>query len=81
MTKYDPLDLLGSTVGGAGYEDLLDHSEKIDLGGETCVFILDLPTLIAIKEKLGRDRDRAVFQILRRTHEERDRRPQGWPLW
>lgn len=76
MTKYGPLDLLGSTVGGQGYAELLPHTEQVDLGGGTRVRILDLPTLIRVKEELGRDRDRAVLPILRRTLEER-RRPQA----
>ena len=29
--------------------------------------VLDLETLIALKEELGRDKDRAVLDVLRRT--------------
>jgi predicted nucleotidyltransferase len=72
MTKSGPLDVLGSTVGG-GYEELMACTEQVDLGGGTRVRILDLPTLIRLKEKLGRDRDRAVLPILRRTLQERER--------
>ncbi len=71
MTKFGPLDLLGSVVGGEGYQELLEHTEQVDLGGGARVNILDLPTLIHLKELLGRDRDRAVLPILRRTLEER----------
>ena len=71
MTKFGPLDLLGSTVGGEGYEELLKHTEQVDLGAGTRVRILDLPTLIRMKETLGRERDMAVLPILRRTLEER----------
>lgn len=71
MTRHGPLDLLGSTVGGRGYRELLPRSEEVDLGEETRVRILDLPTLIEIKEQLGRDRDLAVLPILRRTLRER----------
>ena len=73
MTEYGPLDLLGSTVGGQGYEELLTKTEEVDLGMGTNVKILDLPTLIRMKEQLGRDRDRAVLPILRKTLEERQR--------
>ncbi len=76
MTRSGPLDLLGSTVGGADYEDLVEHSEKIDIGLGSPVLILDLPTLISIKEQLGRDRDKAVLPILRKTLEERTRKQQ-----
>jgi len=71
MTRFGPLDLLGSTVGGQGYRDLLEHAEPVELGRGTRVRILDLPTLIRMKEQLGRDRDKAVLPILRRALEER----------
>jgi hypothetical protein len=74
MTKFGPLDLLGSIVGGEGYEELIESTERVDIGAPTPVSILDLPTLIRHKEKLGRDRDMAVLPILRRTLEERQRR-------
>jgi len=76
MTESGPLDLLGSTVGG-GFEELLPHTEQVDIGGGTRVLILDLPTLIRQKEQLGRDRDKAVLPILRRTLQERQRNPDG----
>lgn len=71
MTKFGPLDLLGSIVGDQGYQELLEHTEQVDLGGGIRILILDLPTLILSKEKLGRDRDKSVLPILRRTLEER----------
>jgi hypothetical protein len=73
MTKYGPLDLLGSTIGGQGYEELLEKTEEVNLGGEIRIKILNLPTLIRMKEQLGRDRDRAVLPILRKTLEEHQR--------
>jgi len=36
--------------------------------------VLDLETLIAVKEELGGDKDRAVLPILRRTLEEKRKR-------
>ncbi|UCD28686.1 MAG: hypothetical protein JSV03_16675 [Planctomycetota bacterium] len=71
MTKFGPLDLSGSTSSGQGYQELLEHTEHIDLGEGIRVHILDLPTLISLKEKLGRDQDRAVLPILRKTLAER----------
>ena len=73
MTEFGPLDLLGSTVGGAGYAELMEHTEPVDLGEGIRVLILDLATLIQMKETLGRERDRAMLPILRRTLEERGR--------
>ena len=71
MTKFGPLDLLGSTVAGEGFPELLEHTELVELGMGKTVRILDLPTLIQIKEALARDRDLAVLPILRRTLAER----------
>ena len=71
MTRFGPLNLFGSTVGGEGYRELMEHTEQIDLSGGLRVHILDLPTLIRLKKELGRDRDKAVLPILQRTLEER----------
>lgn len=39
----------------------------------TLVRVLDLETLIAIKEDLGGEKDRAVLPVLRRTLEEKQK--------
>lgn len=41
------------------------------MGERIVVKVLDLETLIAIKEHLGGERDRAVLPVLRRTLEEK----------
>jgi hypothetical protein len=71
LTRLGHLDLLGSTVGGQGYNELIAHTESVDLGTGRPVRILDLPTLIRIKQELGGERDLAVLPILRRTLEEK----------
>ena len=71
MTRFGPLYLLGSTVGGQGRDELINHTEQIDLDTGAPVRILDLPTLIRIKESLAGERDKAVLPILRRTLEEK----------
>ncbi len=71
MTKAGPLDLSGSTFGGEGYSELLDHTQQVEIGGGTRVRVLDLPTLIRMKDVLDRERDRAVLPILRRTLQNR----------
>ena len=71
MTRFGPLDLLGSTAEDEGYGELLEHTEQIEIADEIRLRILDLPTLIRLKERLDRARDRAVLPILRRTLEER----------
>lgn len=73
ITRYGPLDLLGTIGRDLGYEELLPHSAELEIGDELRVRVLDLETLIAIKEELGGDKDRAMLPILRRTLEEKRR--------
>ena len=55
----------------AGDEDFPapEYSEACQLGD--MIRVLDLETLIAIKESIGCEKDRAVLPILRRTLEEK----------
>ena len=71
LTRYGPLDLLGKIGRDLGYHDLLPHSVEMDVGDGIGVRVLDLETLIAIKEELAGEKDRAVLPILRRTLQER----------
>lgn len=70
-TRYGPLDLLGTIGRDLGYEELLSHSAELEIGEGLRVRVLDLETLIAIKEQLGGEKDRATLPILRRTLEEK----------
>ena len=71
MTRAGPLDVLGVVVTGEGYTELAAHSDVFDLGSGLRVRVLDLPTIIAIKERLNRETDRAVLPLLRRTLNEK----------
>src|SRR3974377_14843 len=71
ITRYGPLDLLGTIGRNLGYDDLVPHSAEMDVGEGILVRVLDLETLIAIKEELGGEKDRAVLPVLRRTLEEK----------
>jgi predicted nucleotidyltransferase len=73
VTRYGPLDVLGTIGLDLGYEELLPHSMVIEIGDGLRIRVLDLETLIAIKEELGGDKDRAMLPILRRTLEEKRR--------
>lgn len=75
MTESGPLDLLGSTVRNQGYPELVEHTDELEIGDGTQIRVLDLPALIRMKEALGRDRDRAVLPILRRTLQQRGEGP------
>jgi hypothetical protein len=69
------LDVLG-TIGQArklGYEELLEHSHRVELGDGLNVAVLDLNQYILFKEELDGDKDRAMLPILRRTLLERQR--------
>jgi hypothetical protein len=65
------VDLLGTIGRDLGYSDLVPHSPKLDISEGLRIRVLDLETLIAIKEELGGEKDRAVLPILRRTLEEK----------
>ena len=71
ITRCGPLDLLGTIGRNLGYDDLLPHSFSMNVGEGTLVRVLDLETLIAIKEELGGEKDLAVLPVLRRTLEEK----------
>lgn len=72
-TRAGLLDLLGTLDTGQSYEDLLPHTVEVRLAEDLIVRVLNLPTLIAIKEAVGRDKDKAVLPILRRTLEEKEK--------
>ncbi len=62
-TRLGPLDCLGTLIDGRGFEELVLHSESIeDEGAEFRV--VDLSTLIDIKTKTGRAKDRLMLPVL-----------------
>jgi len=71
MTRWGPLDLLGTIGEAQGYSELLDRTVTLDAGQDLSVQVLDLSTLIQLKEQLANDKDRAILPILRRTLEEK----------
>jgi predicted nucleotidyltransferase len=66
-TRFGPFDLLGTIGEGLAYDDLLSQSTEMDIGQGLRVRVLNLETIIAIKEQLRRDKDVAVLAILRQT--------------
>jgi len=73
-TRWGPLDLLGTVGNARSYQDLAPHATQIDVADGLVVRVLDLETQIATKEEAGREKDRAMLPILRRTLEESRRR-------
>jgi hypothetical protein len=73
MTRHGPLDVLGTIGRSRSYEDLLPHTHEVEAAEGLRVRVLDLETLIAIKEEVGGEKDLAVLPIMRRTLEEKRR--------
>ena len=56
------------------WEDLLAHSRTMEIEPGVVVSVLDLETLIAVKEELGFPKDTAVLPVLRQALKERSER-------
>ncbi len=67
LTRFGPLDLLGTIGQGLGFEELLPKSDEVEIGEEMTVRVLNLETIILIKEQLASEKDVAALPILRRT--------------
>lgn len=65
-TRLGALDFLGD-LSGRGLEELLPNTVELTLGSELTIRILDLKTLIEIKEQAGRPKDLIMLPILRQT--------------
>ncbi|HSN82586.1 MAG TPA: hypothetical protein VLS88_08430 [Polyangiales bacterium] len=62
-TRLGPLDCLGTLIDGRGFEELVSHTESIkDEGVE--FLVVDLPTLIELKTRTGRAKDRLMLPVL-----------------
>jgi predicted nucleotidyltransferase len=74
VTRFGPLDLLASIGDGLTYEDLLPNSEEVSITEAVRIRVLKLDEIIAIKEKLGSEKDTAVLPTLRETAREAKKR-------
>jgi predicted nucleotidyltransferase len=78
LTRYGPLDLLATVGQGLSFSDLLPHSTEMDVGDGIRIRVLDLETIVLLKEQLAGEKDIAVLPILRRTLSElKKRKPRG----
>src|SRR5262245_30539102 len=66
-TDCGDLDCLGTVGEGQAYEDLLGRAPILELRPGLVGRVLDLPTLIELKEKAARPKDLAVLPVLRAT--------------
>jgi predicted nucleotidyltransferase len=67
LTRYGPVDLLATIGQGLDFSALLPRSTEMDIGDGIGVRVLDLETIIAVKEQLASEKDLAALPILRRT--------------
>lgn len=77
-TSLGPLDPLCEIGENLGYDELLIHTDEIS-DGVLVLRVLDLPTLISVKTKAGRAKDRMVVPILVATLQERTARKTPTP--
>lgn len=64
LSKYGPLDVLGTIGAGDDYLALLSSTETIFLENNVPIKILDLDTLIEVKSKTARAKDKVMLEIL-----------------
>lgn len=67
-TDLGPLDVLSEIGDSATYDDLLPSTRTREVG-DLRIRVLVLERLIETKEQAGRDKDRAMLPVLRRTLE------------
>jgi hypothetical protein len=73
ITKHGPLDVLGAIGEGLGYEELLPASTEMRILPDLSAHVLNLEALIAIKEQVNGEKDRAMLPILRCALERKNR--------
>lgn len=79
MTRFGPLDLLGTIGRDRGYEELIEHTTALLVSG-LHVRVLNMETLIQLKEEVGHEKDKAVAPILKRTLEEKSKKEASFEI-
>jgi predicted nucleotidyltransferase len=70
LTPFGAVDLLGFIGDQLTYPQLLPLSNEMDIGDGLCIRVLNLETIIAVKEKLASEKDLAALPVLRSTLKE-----------
>jgi len=73
MTRFGPLDLLGTIGKGRDYNQLLQETVEMEFGPALKVRVSTLESLIKTKEETGQEKDRAALPLLRRVLEEKSK--------
>jgi hypothetical protein len=71
ITRFGPLDLLGSVGQGHDYNELAKHAVVVEAAAGLQIRVLSLQWVIKTKEETGHEKDAAVLAVLRRTLEEK----------
>ena len=77
ITHFGPLDVRGTIGRGLGYAELLPHTIPMEIGAGIKAAVLDLDTIVDIKEELAGEKDLATLPVLRRTLEQQRRRTES----
>lgn len=67
LTNYGSVDLLATIGDNLGYWELLSHTTEMEIEDGIRIRVLDLETIISLKEQLASDKVLAVLPILRQT--------------
>ena len=73
MTRFGPLDLLGTIGKGRDYGQLLDETIELEIDGGLKVRVSTLESLVKTKEETGQEKDRAVLPVLRQVLEQKSK--------
>lgn len=71
-TDFGRLDVIKDLVPIGGFDEVLRFSEPLELYSRTC-WVLGMEGLIAVKEHLGRDKDKRMLPALKALKELRRR--------
>ena len=72
--KYGLVDFLATIGDGLDYDALLPNSHPVEIDADLVVQVLNLETIIALKEELGGDKDQAMLPTLRAALREKQKK-------
>lgn len=72
-TRYGPVDFLSNIGKGLEYDALLPNAEPIEIDDTLTVQVLDLETIIAVKEQLAGEKDLAMLPTLKAALREKQK--------
>ncbi len=73
LTKFGPLDVLGTIGHGHAWNELIEHCNSLPLDNGLTIAVLNLPMQITVKEEVAGEKDNIMLPLLRRTLEETNR--------